>query len=92
MLGLIAWVLRVRFLMLTAFLLFGVAIVGYAFEGLRTGTVEIQFGRYSRLRNPMGFWFYVLFYLVLGSMFIVAVVSSLCAESRSSTRLRRENS
>ena len=77
MLAVIAILLEVRFLGAAVFFLFGAAIVGYAIEGLRTGIVEIKFGTYSRLRNPEGFWFYVLFYLVFGSMFIMASIVGL---------------
>ena len=76
-LGLIALVTKARFLMAPAFLFFGLGIIGYAIEGFRTGTVQVQFGTYSRLRNPINFWFFVLFYVACGSMFILAVIAGL---------------
>jgi hypothetical protein len=76
-LGCIGFVTNARFLIAPAFLLLGVGVAGLAMEGLRTGTVEVQFGTYSRLRNPINFWFFVLFYMTFGSMVIVAALVGL---------------
>jgi hypothetical protein len=54
-------------------LLFGATGVALAVDGIRTGVVEVKFGTYSRVRNPINFWFHVTVFMLLGVAMLVAV-------------------
>jgi hypothetical protein len=62
-------------------LLFGATGVALAVDGIRTGVVEVKFGTYSRRQQPVGFWFHVVVFLLLGTMMIAAVVIRVLANT-----------
>ena len=71
--GALAWVLQETRLVAPGILLFGAALVAFAVDGIRTGVVEVKFGTYSRVRNPINFWFHVTVFFLLGVAMLVAV-------------------
>lgn len=72
-LGALAWALQEDRLFAPVTLLFGAAGVALAVDGVRTGVVEVKFGTYSRVRNPINFWFHVTLFMLLGVAMLVAV-------------------
>jgi hypothetical protein len=56
-----------------AIFLLGATGVALAVDGLRTGVVEVKYGTYSRVRNPLNFWFHVTVFMLLGVAMLVAV-------------------
>ena len=71
-LGALAWAFQENRLVAPAILLFGATGVALAVDGIRTGTVEVKFGTYSRERNPINFWFHVTVFLLMGVAVLVA--------------------
>jgi hypothetical protein len=71
--GLLAGLLvaAVRFPSIALLAMFGAAgsfLCFVAYHGLRTGTIGAgKRSRYERGAQPWGFWFYVLFYALLGA-------------------------
>jgi hypothetical protein len=60
----------VRFPAVAGFLFFGAAgcgILYVPYRGLRTGIVSARRSRYERSASPLGFWFYILFYALIGT-------------------------
>jgi len=60
----------VRFPAVVGFLMFGAAgcgILFVAYRGLRTGIISARRSRYERNASPLGFWFYILFYALIGT-------------------------
>jgi hypothetical protein len=47
---------------------FGGFILWVAYDGLRTGITGARRSRYERRANPFGFWFYILFYGLVGAL------------------------
>ena len=69
--GLVAGLLAaaVRFPRAAMFVMFGAgggAILAVAFQGLRTGVIGAKRSKYERSANPLGYWFYISFYALLG--------------------------
>jgi hypothetical protein len=63
-------VAAVRFPAVAGFLMFGTAGCGLlyvAYHGLRTGIISARRSRYERTSSPLGFWFYILFYALIGT-------------------------
>src|SRR5262245_6211442 len=59
----------VKFPAVAGFLMFGAAGGGIFFmacHGLGTGVISARRSRYERSSSPVGFWFYVLFYALIG--------------------------
>ena len=56
-LGALAWALQENRLVAPVIFLFGATAVALAVDGIRTGVVEVKSGTYSRVRNPINFWF-----------------------------------
>jgi hypothetical protein len=53
------------------FVMFGIAgglILSVAFRALRTGFISAKRARYERSVSPFGFWFYVSFYGLIGTV------------------------
>lgn len=71
-LGALAWALQENRLVAPVIFLFGAAGVALAVDGIRTGVVEVKFGKYSRVRDPINFWFHVTVFIVLGVAMLVA--------------------
>ena len=64
-------VAAVRFPTVAGFLMFGAAGCGLlyvAYRGLRTGLVSARRSRYTRTESPFGFWFYIVFYALIGAL------------------------
>lgn len=72
-LGALAWVLREDRLVGPVVFLFAAALVAFAVDGIRTDVVEVKFGTYSRLRNPISFWLHVTMFMVLGIGLLVGL-------------------
>jgi len=61
----------VRFPALAGFVFFGSAgafILWVAYDGLRTGVIGAKRSRYERSSCAWGFWFYISFYTLLGTV------------------------
>ena len=61
----------VRFPAPAGFLFFGSAgafILWVAYDGLRTGVIGAKRSRYERSANPFGYWFYIAFYALIGTV------------------------
>jgi hypothetical protein len=69
------------------FVMFGIAgglILSVAFRALRTGIISAKRSRYERSASPFGFWFYVSFYGLIGTVIVgYAVYCLLRPESAS---------
>jgi hypothetical protein len=72
-LGALAWALQEERLVVPVVFLFGAMGVALAVDGIRTGVVEVKFGTYSRVRNPINFWFHVTVFMLLGVALLAAV-------------------
>jgi hypothetical protein len=72
-LGALAWALQEERLVAPVVVLFGATGVALALDGIRTGVVEVKFGTYSRVRNPINFWLHVTVFFLLGVAMLVAV-------------------
>ena len=60
-----------RFPRVAMFVMFGAAggfILLVAYDGLRTGVIGAKRSRYERSANPLGFWFYISFYALIGAL------------------------
>ena len=61
----------VRFPTVAMFVMFGAAgsaILAVAYRGLRTGVIGAKRSRYERGANPIGYWFYISFYALIGAV------------------------
>jgi hypothetical protein len=72
-LGALAWFLQEDRLVPLVMLLFGASGVALAIDGIRTGVVEVKFGTYARLQQPISFWFHVVVFFLIGIGMIAAV-------------------
>lgn len=72
-LGALAWALQENRLVAPAIFLFGATGVAFAIDGIRTGVVEVKWGTYSRVRDPISFWSHVTVFFLLGIAMLVAV-------------------
>ena len=64
-------VAAVRFPTMAMFVMFGTAggaILLVAYHGLRTGIIGAKRSRYERSANPFGYWFYIAFYALIGTV------------------------
>jgi len=64
-------VAAVRFPSVAMFVMFAAAgsfILWVAYHGLRTGIIGAKRSRYERSANPLGFWFHILFYTLVGAL------------------------
>ena len=64
-------VAAVRFPTVAMFVMFGAAggaILLVAYHGLQTGIISAKRSRYERSANPLGFWFYISFYALIGTL------------------------
>ncbi len=62
-------VAAMRYPALAMFVMFGTAgsaILLMAHHGLRTGSIRARRSRYERGANPVGYWFYISFYTLIG--------------------------
>lgn len=67
-----------RFPTVAMFVMFGAAggaILAVAYHGLRTGVIGAKRSRYERSANPLGFWFYMSFYALIGTVIVGYAVS-----------------
>jgi hypothetical protein len=46
--------------------LFGAGLSCLVFQGVRRGVIHARRSRYERFSNPFAFWFYIVFYSLLG--------------------------
>lgn len=60
-----------RFPSVAMFVMFGTGggvVLVVAYHGLRTGIIRAKRSRYERSASPFGFWFYILFYSLVGGV------------------------
>ena len=64
----------------------GGLLIWLAFRDLRLGVTGGRFTRYERSVRPFHFWFFILFYALLGMFFLVVGASSILAPNLLSLR------
>lgn len=58
----------------TGLSLLGIGIIGLTVSGLRTGKMELRDGHVFRHENPIAFWGFGAFYLIVGLFMLAFVV------------------